>query len=86
MLAIALGTNPAAGMLIRGYARYNAASYTTSISGSTLYMSTSDGLFTATAPTASGNVVRIIGHNIDNTSTIYFNPDQTWVELISISE
>jgi hypothetical protein len=46
-------------------------------------MSTSDGLFTATAPTASGNVVRIIGHNIDNTSTIYFNPDQTWVELIS---
>jgi hypothetical protein len=82
MLAVAMGPTVGNGMLIRGYARYANPSYTASTSGSTLYMSTTNGGFTGVAPTTSGNVVRIVGYNVANGTTIYFNPDQTWVELV----
>jgi len=82
MLAVAMGTSAGNGMLIRGYARYANPSYTGSTSGSTLYVALSNGAFTGTAPSTSGNVVRIIGYNVANATTIYFNPDQTWVELV----
>ena len=37
---------------------------------------------TNTAPTASGTYVRVIGYAIDS-NTIYFNPDNTWVQNVS---
>jgi len=82
--AIALGTSPTAnGMLIRGYARYNSSSYTSMTTGSIQYMSTSTaGGFLSTAPTTSGNVVRILGYCVTGGNTLYFNPDNTWVELV----
>ena len=82
MLAIALGTTVAAGMLVRGYARFTTASYSSMTSGQIMYLSTSASAFTATAPVASGNVVRILGYCVANALTIYFNPDNTWVELV----
>jgi hypothetical protein len=51
-------------------------------SGQIMYLSTSASAFTATAPAASGNVVRILGYCVANGLTIYFNPDNTWVELV----
>jgi hypothetical protein len=84
MLAIALGTSPAAGMLVRGYAKYSLTHYTSIAANSygiPRYLSTTNGDFTATAPNASGNVVRILGYGV-TAGCLYFNPDNTWVELV----
>jgi len=81
MLAIALGAAPSDGLLIRGYA-YN--SNWTINSGEPVYLETGvPGGITNTAPSAAGEVVRIIGHGTDNANRnkIYFNPDGSWVEI-----
>ena len=52
--------------------------------GNPLYVSTTAGSITKTAPSGENDVVRIIGHYIHNGSgysTITFKPDGTWVEL-----
>tara|TARA_R100000951_G_scaffold23454_1_gene19638 strand:- start:1330 stop:2775 length:1446 start_codon:yes stop_codon:yes gene_type:complete len=50
--------------------------------GDPLYISGTVGLITSTAPTGTGDIVRIVGYKMHATSgLIYFNPDQTWVEL-----
>ena len=46
-----------------------------------LYLSTTTGNFTETAPSGSGDIVRIIGYGIDDSDTIFFDPDKSWVEL-----
>jgi hypothetical protein len=76
LLAIALGTTASAGMLIRGYVR--SATYTEA-TGAILYVSTTDGAITATAPIGAGDVVRIVGYQIDSgNNVIYFNPSNDW--------
>jgi len=55
-------------------------------SGEPLYMATTAGSMTKTAPTGSGNAVRLIGNTFWDSNTnskiiIYFNPDRTWIEL-----
>ena len=80
MLGIALGTTVSAGMLIRGFSKFSAYSLTTT--GGILFINTSNGLFTETAPSTTTNIVRIIGYCVDVTNKIiYFNPDATWVEI-----
>ena len=57
--------------------------------GSPLYISTTAGNVTETAPTGTGDVVRLIGHNIyggaggrgPDVAVIRFKPDNTWIEL-----
>jgi hypothetical protein len=79
MLGIAIGSSPTTdGLLVRGYA--NSGSFTQS-TGSILYMATSSGIFTETAPSSSGHVVRVIGYKTTISNTIYFMPDTTWVTL-----
>jgi hypothetical protein len=55
------------------------------IPGKPLYISTTTGDVTETAPSGTGDVVRLIGHNIydagTNTVIIRFQPDNTWIEL-----
>lgn len=46
--------------------------------GDILYLSTSSGLLTATAPTGSGEIVRVVGYNVDG-DRIYFSPSQDWI-------
>jgi hypothetical protein len=60
----------------------------TAASGAPLYIETSAtgsaGSVTEVAPSATGEVVRLIGHNIYDTSAgvvIRFQPDNTWIEL-----
>jgi hypothetical protein len=79
MIAIALGSSPANGMLIRGYVR-NSTFPSVGIGGK-LYLSTS-GAITGTIPSGSGNFVRIIGYVLGQTNRqIYFNPSNDWIEL-----
>jgi len=49
--------------------------------GSPLYISASStGDLTETAPTGSGDFVRVVGYALDD-DRIYFCPDNTWIEL-----
>jgi hypothetical protein len=57
-------------------------------SGTPLFMNTTYGDMTYLAPSQAGNVVRLIGYtfwNVDyqpnGLNIIYFNPDNTWIEL-----
>ena len=79
MLAFALGTSASDGMLVRGYIINSGFSTTT---GDIVYVSTTAGGVTTTAPSGSGDVIRIVGYSIDGTNEIiYFSPDNTWVEI-----
>jgi hypothetical protein len=84
LLAIALGTNASSGMLVRGYARFSAVGNYASVTlGQILYVGTTNGFFQNTAPTSTGQVVRVIGYCVDATNdTIYFCPDNTWIENV----
>ena len=81
ILALALGATPSAGMLVRGYARNNTFAGS---NGNKLYLNpASSGLMTTTIPSGTGDIVRIVAYIIDAASrTIYFNPDNTYIELI----
>jgi hypothetical protein len=79
MLAIALGSNATAGMLLQGF--FYKASHGFTI-GLPLYISNTAGAFTTTRPTGTNDYVRIIGY-ATSTNYIYFDPDKTWVKLSS---
>ncbi len=83
MLAIALGSSiPNDGILIRGYVC--TANFPTITEGKIIYASTTAGDITATKPTGTGDIVRIIGYSkgTDNGDmTIYFNPDNSFVDV-----
>ena len=80
MLAIALGTDPDVdGMFIRGIITMD---YDLGDVGNPVYISTTQGEMSSTIPTASGDFVRVVGYCLDDThGQMYFNPDNTWVEL-----
>ena len=77
-------TNPTS-ILINGFVE--TATYATIVkSGEPLYMATTPGSMTKTAPTTVGNAVRIIGNTFWDSNTnskiiIHFNPDRSWIEL-----
>jgi len=86
MLGLALGSGQAStvGMLIRGYARFTSKFAITSVNnGNPVYLSAAtEGLITGTAPSGTGDVVRILGYVVDsNNEVIYFNPDNTFVTV-----
>ena len=52
--------------------------------GKPVYVSPTAGYFDMTAPSTTGQVVRIVGHVVTtnaNFYTIYFRPDNTWIQL-----
>ena len=55
--------------------------------GAPLFVSTNAGNVTEVAPAGTGDIVRLVGHNIwsatspANTAVIRFQPDATWIEL-----
>lgn len=79
MLGIAVGASPTTdGLLVRGYAVNAGYTQTT---GSVIYIATTAGSITETAPSASTQVVRVVGYKTSLTDTIYLTPDPTWVTL-----
>jgi hypothetical protein len=52
--------------------------------GLPLYIDTTTGDITETAPSGTGDIVRLVGHNLYDTTSgviIRFQPDNTWIEL-----
>lgn len=78
MLGVALGTSSLSdGMLLQGLIRIAGHGLS---AGAPLYVSTTNGEFTTTAPSSGGDYVRVVGYTIDS-NIIYFNPSGTWVEV-----
>ena len=51
-----------------------------------LYISGSQGQITNTAPSANGDVVRVVGYCLDSTNgQIWFNPSSDWIEVSVVS-
>ena len=83
LLAVALGTDPDAdGMLLRGFCTLLTEVEGTEAIGSPIYLSaTNSGKATITVP-GSGDFVRVLGYSLHATDNqVYFNPDNTWVEV-----
>ena len=80
MLAIALGADPDVdGMFIKGVITL---AYDMGDVGNPLYVKTTAGQITSSPSTASGDFIRVVGYCLDDTNgQIYFNPDNTWVEI-----
>jgi hypothetical protein len=78
LLAIAMGETVADGMMIRGMVGLAAASGN---AGDVLYLSETDGEITNVAPTTPAAVVRVVGYALSDSPQLWFNPDNTWVEL-----
>ena len=52
--------------------------------GLPVYVSTTAGHFDFTAPSGTGDFVRIVGYAVDDDSSdvlVYFDPDKTWIEV-----
>ena len=79
LLGWALGTSSATnGLFHKGILESSLFSFT---AGDTLYLDPSnDGLLTATAPSTSTHVVRVMGYAITSTR-IYFNPSPTYIQI-----
>jgi hypothetical protein len=78
LLAISVGTNSNQGMLLRGL--FNLGYNPGGFPGEPVYLDAT-GVITATLPTTSGEVVRILGYNVD-TNIIYFNPSNDYIVLV----
>ena len=76
LIALGIGTSSSK-MLFNGM--FKAASHGFTI-GSPLYIANSNGTLTETAPTTAGHFVRVVAYAI-SANEIYFNPDNTWIEL-----
>ena len=79
MLAIALGSNATAGMLLQGFFYKSSHGFTI---GAPLYVSNTAGAFSNSRPTGIGDYVRIIGY-ATSADYIYFDPDKTFIKLSS---
>ena len=79
-LAVALGTNATTnGMLLRGVVKLNHDPG--GAVGAPLYLAVASGSSSNAAPTGNNDIARIIGYNFDASGMIYFNPDNTFVEV-----
>ena len=79
LLGISMGISNYDGFLIKGY-------YTMTIdvgsASNPLYISAAAGRVTDTAPSSTGQFVRILGYVMDSTNgQIWFDPDKIWIEL-----
>ena len=83
MLTVVTDAASADELLVEGVVKMSSnTGWSTAKKGAALYMSTTAGAVTTTAPSTAGEFVRVVGHVVDATnSTIYFKPDNTWLEL-----
>jgi hypothetical protein len=90
LLGIALGTSATTdGLLIRGFVKIPSTEVLNvpgsgASDGLPVYISTTAAHLDFTAPSASGDIVRVVGYCIDDDSSdilLFFKPDNTWVEI-----
>ena len=80
MLAVALGSaSDTDGMLIRGMVTLD---HDPGTIGDVVFLSTTAGQASSTAPSGNGDIVRVVGYCLDSSNgQVYFNPDGTFVEV-----
>lgn len=79
MLVVVTDAEDRVELLARGVVRVSTTLTSASI-GDKVYLNTTAGTVTTTAPTGSGNVVRIVGHVVKpSANMIYFNPSSDWI-------
>ena len=83
LLAVAVGTSSTSGMVLSGVVRvHDSTGFSSASEGDVLYLDTDAGHVTVTAPSATGDVVRVVGYVINVTNKIiYFDPSSDWIEL-----
>mgnify|MGYP003627887508 FL=1 len=82
LLAIAVGTDPSDdGMLLRGLFDVHSNFVGTFNEGIPVYVSTTAGSISVTAPSGTGDIVRIVGFCTTTANVIYFNPSNNTLEL-----
>ena len=85
LLAIALATTDADGFAVRGSLTMSYPIVGTETYGDVLYLSeTTAGRATTTAPSDSGEIVRIIGYALkdNDEERVWFDPDKTYIEIV----
>ena len=81
LLGIALGADATTnGILLRGIVNVTGVSGLSNVCRA-VYISTTAGDVTETAPSSNNNIVRIVGYVINANDTIYFNPSAVWVKV-----
>ena len=80
LLGVALGAaSNTNGVLLRGMVTLD---HDPGAIGDPLYLTTTEGIASATAPSGNNNIVRIIGYCLHpSAGNIWFNPDSTFVEV-----
>lgn len=73
LMGVSTDTATAPDVLVSGIIQMSA----TGSAGDPLYLDTTSGLLTATAP-GVGNIVRLMGYKLDSTR-VYFNPSNDWL-------
>ena len=82
LLAVAMGTATTDGMCLRGMANLNTTFAGSPANGAILYLDNATaGAATGTAPTGNGDIVRVLGYKIGSGTRMWFNPDNTFVEV-----
>ena len=82
LLGVAQGTGNSnvVGILVRGFVTLGAT--TGGSNGDVVYLDTNASRLISTAPSGTGDVVRVCGYLIDSTNNVvWFQPDGTWVEV-----
>jgi len=80
LLGVALGTaSDSDGVLIKGMVTLN---HDPGSLADTLFVSTTAGQATSTAPSGNTDIVRVIGYCLDaSNGQIWFNPDNSFIEV-----
>jgi len=81
LLGIALGPHSTNGMLVRGFANISVDNQGANDEGKSIYLSTVSGNVTGSAPSSSGEFVRLLGWIADDNGIVYFSPSNDWLEL-----
>ena len=82
LIAIATNANASKGLVLRGVVKLSHD--VGGDPGNPVYLSETAAELTTTAPTTSGAFVRVVGYlisTVSSKSTIYFNPDNTYIEI-----
>ena len=66
-------------LLVLGFIREDDWDFTNG--GHALFVSTTAGDFTGTAPSATGDIVRVAGYQTADPNVVFFNPSKSWIEL-----
>ena len=74
---LCLGTSAAGDALVEGIMQLGTVPGS---AGDVLYLSTTNGLFTATPPSGSGEIVRVVGYNLGG-NRVYFKPSVDFLEI-----